>query len=214
MIPPRPKMKRILCFVLVLLCVSCHKQGEAPADKTLSVALYPYLQNMDEAKRMITEIWDGRNTGWTLEFDDWNCYHDSPGTDVDVFCIDCLYEQYYKNEGMISAISRTSIIDPDDFYDCFNLSGECNGIPFLLCQDFLIYPERDRRMTDAVNARDLLDYAGPGRMLFQRTDENFCHTLQGFLKGFNIRGNIGAAVMVRYENLRADGFYHIRALFH
>lgn len=162
MIPPHPKMKRILCFALVFLCVSCHKQGEEPVGKTLSVALYPQLQNMDKAKRIITEIWDERDTGWTLVFDDWDCYLDSPRADVDVFCIDCLFEQYYKEEGMISTISRTSIIDPDDFYDCFDLSGECYGIPFLLCQDFLIYPESDRRMADAVNARDLLDYAGPG----------------------------------------------------
>ncbi len=162
MTPPYTKIKRILYFVLVILCVSCHRQGEEPVGKTLSVALYPYLQRMDEAKRIITEIWDGQNTGWTLVFDDWNCYLDSPSTDVDVFCIDCLFEQYYKAEGMISAISRTSIADPDDFYDCFDLSGECNGIPFLLCQDFLIYPENDRRMADAVNARDLLNYAGPG----------------------------------------------------
>lgn len=154
-------MRRILCFVLVLLCVSCHKQVEEPVGRTLSVALYPYLQNMDEAKRIITEIWDGQNTGWTLVFDDWNCYKDSPRTDVDVFCIDCLFEQYYRNGGMISTISSTSIDDPDDFYDCFDLSGECGGIPFLLCQDFLIYPENDRGMADAANARDLLDYAGP-----------------------------------------------------
>lgn len=63
---------------------------------------------------------------------------------------------------MISTISRTSIVRPDDFYDCFDLSGECNGIPFLLCQDFLIYPESDRLMAEAVDARELLDYAGPG----------------------------------------------------
>lgn len=44
-------MKRILYLILVILCVSCHKQGETPVGKTLSVALYPHLQNMDEAKR-------------------------------------------------------------------------------------------------------------------------------------------------------------------
>lgn len=47
-----------VCLVLLSICLSCYDRGEGTAGKTLSVALYPYLQNMDEAKRIITEIWD------------------------------------------------------------------------------------------------------------------------------------------------------------
>lgn len=155
-------MKKILCFVLVVLSVSCHEHKEESSDRTLSVALYPYLMNMDEAQKILTKIWEEKNTDWTLKFDNWDCYHDSPSTDVDVFCIDGLFEQYYKTEGMISPILRTSISNPDDFYDCFDLSDECGGIPFLLCQDFLIYPKSDSALADAINARELLDCAGPG----------------------------------------------------
>ena len=154
----------LAALILAFLCVSCKNKEEQSGHPTLSVALYPYLQSKDYARKIIDEIWDRHNTGWKLEFKDWNCYFDGPRADIDVFCIDCLFEQYYTKEGMISAIPGTDIIDRDDFYDCFDLSGECCGIPFMLCQDFLIYPERDLQMADAVNALDLLNYAGAGNV--------------------------------------------------
>lgn len=157
-------MRGFLYCILAFLCVSCQRHEDKPAGPTLSVALYPYLQQMDDAKRIIGEIWDRHNSGWMLEFKDWDCYLDDPRTDIDVFCIDCLFEQYYMNEGMISTISNTEIMERDDFYDCFNLSDECIGIPFLLCQDFLIYPSRDKQIADAYNARKLLDCAEPGNI--------------------------------------------------
>ena len=150
--------------MLAFLCVACQRHWERPINQTLSVAVYPYLQRMDDAERIIGEIWDRHNTGWELDFKDWDCYTDGPRTDIDVFCIDCLFEQYYMNEGMISTVSDTDIMDRDDFYDCFNLSDECIGIPFLLCQDFLIYPSGDRQIADAVNARELLDCAEAGNV--------------------------------------------------
>lgn len=108
-------MRRLLYCLLAFLCVSCQRHGERPVDQTLSVAVYPYMQRMDYAERIIGEIWDRHNTGWKLDFKDWNCYTDGPRTDIDVFCIDCLFEQYYMNEGMInicfciSSVLRSSI---------------------------------------------------------------------------------------------------------
>lgn len=157
----------------------------------MSVALFPYLESMDKAQSIIRDIWDSKHTGWTLKFVDWDCYIDDPTSEVDVFFIDCLFEEHFKSRGMISDISISDISNTSDYYGCFNLKGTCTGIPVFLCQDVLIYPSSDTGMGKVTNTKSIADYVGNGNVW----------TLTG--------GNMDGSYLRAYADIYGfDGMFH------
>lgn len=122
----------------------CHASAQSP--DTLTLALYPYVPDIERFKSAIREEWDQRHPEIQLEFSDWDCYSGTLPENADVFVYDGVYLNNYIEQGMLLPLAENEIEDVDDFYpfvtDTFAANEVFNAVPEFLCSEFL-YTRKD-----------------------------------------------------------------------
>lgn len=125
-----------------------------PSDEhTLNVALYPFLPDPQAFVAAVWLMWRGLNTGFDLNFCEYDLYHVLPPKTMDVFAFDCIFTDDLIAEGCVELIPASSI---DHFSDIEGYAadaalsargedkGKYAGIPYLGCTAVLIYRASDK----------------------------------------------------------------------
>ena len=66
---------------------------------SISVAIYPYVSNMQLFQKLLTEMWAEMEPEIALEFIDWNCYSDPYPNNIDVITYDALFMEHLIDSG-------------------------------------------------------------------------------------------------------------------
>ena len=88
-----------------------------------------------------------RSTGHTrrIEFRHWDCYHEIPDTDGDLYCYDACVMSALVDKGIIRVLPE--IIDTDKVFDWIldrsRIMGKTYGFPFMTCANVLICRKKD-----------------------------------------------------------------------
>ena len=75
--------------------------------RTLRVALYPYVPDLQAFKTALQEQWKQENPNVAIQFVDWDCYVDAPRTDIDVFVFDATYFPTYWKDKVLYPLGKT-----------------------------------------------------------------------------------------------------------
>lgn len=156
---------KILSIVLVLLlclagCTAANN-GKADDSSQITVALFPYLPDVEFYQDIIESRWHDVEPDVKLSFVSWNCYEDKDPSGIDVIMYDALFESYLEEGGYIQPIKRSDIDEADDMVDfAFDdtlCEGTVVGIPTLLCSLFLFYYSDDAELADITDLDELYD---------------------------------------------------------
>lgn len=130
----------------------------------LTLALYPYVPDIERFKSTINEEWGKIHPDIRLEFSDWDCYSETLPENVDVFVYDTVYFDQYLKQGLLLPLSKADIKDIDDFFP-FAIEASTSGetiyaVPEFLCSEFLYTRKSDTEMNNIENIRELYDLLG------------------------------------------------------
>lgn len=126
---------------------------------SISVAVYPYVANMELFKKVLEEQWYAMEPEVKLEFVTWDCYEDPYPNNIDVITYDALFTAHLANTGFIQPLDTDTI---DNTYgilpfamDGAHYNGDLYGLPFLVCSSFLIHRTDDEELNKVENFEDL-----------------------------------------------------------
>ena len=162
------KRRSLLCvlisLVLLLPCfcfAGC--SGGAESDE-ITVALYPYLPDLEYYQELVEEEWEAVHPEITLKFVDWDCYYNHDIDDVDVFMYDSICYSALLEEGYLSPVADEEVEDLDGFIpfmvDCMREDGQLYGIPVLGCSYFMMYYKDDAELAAAQTLEDVYNAVG------------------------------------------------------
>ena len=140
----------------------CHASAQSP--DTLTLALYPYVPDIERFKSAIREEWNQHHPEIQLEFSDWDCYSGTLPENADVFVYDGVYMNHYMEQGILLPLAENEIEDMDDFYpfvtDTFAANEVFYAVPEFLCSEFLYTRKVDSELASVENIRELYDVLG------------------------------------------------------
>ena len=114
-------------------------------DSPIIFYTFEYLSNSARFRTLLEERF--RNTGHTrrIEFRHWDCYHEIPDTDGDLYCYDACVMSALADKGIIRVLPE--IIDTDKVFDWIldrsKIMGKTFGFPFMTCANVLICRKKD-----------------------------------------------------------------------
>ena len=114
-------------------------------DSPIIFYTFEYLSNSARFRTLLEERF--RNTGHTrrIEFRHWDCYHEIPDTDGDLYCYDACVMSALVDKGIIRVLPE--IIDTDKVFDWIldrsKIMGKTYGFPFMTCANVLICRKKD-----------------------------------------------------------------------
>ena len=126
---------------------------------SISVAIYPYVSNMQLFQKLLTEMWAEMEPEIALEFIDWNCYSDPYPNNIDVITYDALFMEHLIDSQYIQPLDIELVDSLDDVIP-FAMEGaryndNLYGLPFLVCSSFLIHRADDEAMGQVQNFAEL-----------------------------------------------------------
>lgn len=132
--------------------------------RTLRVALYPYVPDLQAFKTALQEQWKQENPNVAIQFVDWDCYVDAPRTDIDVFVFDATYFPAYWKDKVLYPLGKT--LPDQNQYPSWLLtpakSGDLYyGIPQMVCMDTLFYRKGDKALAHVQTMDELYRVVGP-----------------------------------------------------
>lgn len=127
------------------------------ATGTITVAMYPWVPDVELFKDVLRQEWAKMAPNVTLEIEEWDCYVST--SDCDVLMYDALILTQLVENGIVQPVAL------DEFYEADGLipfalegalhNGEYYGVPYFLCGDVLIYYEDDADMAEVDSIPDL-----------------------------------------------------------
>ena len=114
-------------------------------DSPIVFYTFEYLSNSDRFRTLLEERF--RNTGHTrkIEFRYWDCYHEVPDTDGDIYAYDACAMSALVDKGIIRVLPE--IIDTSKVFDWIldrsRIRGKIYGFPFMTCANVLICRKKD-----------------------------------------------------------------------
>lgn len=127
--------------------------------ESISVAIYPYVSNMELFHQVLTEMWSEIEPDVSLQYVDWNCYEDPYPNNIDVITYDAVFLSHLVEKNYVQPLDIESV---DNTYGILPFAmegahheGDLYGLPFLTCSSFLIYREDDEIMSQITNYGDL-----------------------------------------------------------
>lgn len=164
----RLRLKRILTLTLTVLiiisCLSACGKSKKLDDNTITVALFPYVPNLDAMKSLLVDQWSRISPDTQLSFVDWDCYYDDSPDNIDVFMYDALFLDYFVESGYVHEIKASDINDIDGIIDCALegalYDGKYYGVPALMCSNFLFYYKDDTELAEVENVQQLYEVVG------------------------------------------------------
>lgn len=139
------------------------QMAAAPAaeGQSLSVAVYPYIPDMQLFREILTRQWEVLEPDVALNFVEWDCYEQPDPAQIDIIMYDAMFASYLAEGGFIQPIEEDAIVDKDGIL-AFAVEGARHedriyGIPYLVCSDFLIYHADDEEMAAVENMKQLCE---------------------------------------------------------
>jgi thiamine pyridinylase len=158
----RLKILHIAMIMLMLLgCLLGYGCGNNETQKTLHVAIYPYVPRPEQFKSVITEEWHKIQPDVQLIWvDTWDGgYSMDPDQSIDVFVFDALYYEYFRTNGYLYSLEKSQVDAIGDFLDYvvqgLTVDNKMYAIPQLGCGDFLFYWKNDAELANAVTISQL-----------------------------------------------------------
>lgn len=155
-----------IILVITLLLTGCsvrQKPTEATdsADNTISVAIYPYIPDMQLFQTVLSKQWQEIEPDVQLSFVDWDCYVTPEPGQIDVMMYDAMFTSYLAEGGFIQPVSKEVLQDAEEILP-FALEGayhdgELYGVPYLVCSYFLIHRSDDPQLAEVQNVGQLFD---------------------------------------------------------
>ena len=114
--------------------------GSSKDDSPIVFYTFEYLSDSARFHTLLEERL--RNTGHTrsIEFRHWDCYHDIPDKDGDIYVYDACTMSALVDKGIIRVLPE--IIDTDKVFDWIldrsKIMGKTFGFPFMTCANVLI----------------------------------------------------------------------------
>ncbi|MDE7266343.1 MAG: thiamine pyridinylase [Lachnospiraceae bacterium] len=135
---------------------------------TLSVALFPYVPDVEYFEKVITDTWkrDASHDNVNLEFiTDWDCYSSAEVPDeYDIVVLDAIYLREYAEKGELLAVNETDIKDYEDILpfvrEGLKVDGTTYGIPEMICANLFFYRSEDTDVAQAGNVDKLYEVMG------------------------------------------------------
>lgn len=135
---------------------------------TLSVALFPYVPDVEYFEKVITDTWksDASHDNVNLEFiTDWDCYSSTEVPDeYDIVVLDAIYLREYAEKGEILAINESDIDQYEDILpfvrEGLKVDGEIYGMPEMICANLFFYRAGDEDVAQSGNVDTLYEVMG------------------------------------------------------
>ncbi len=135
---------------------------------TLSVALFPYVPDVEYFKKVITDTWksDASHNNVNLEFiTDWDCYSCEEVPDkYDIVVVDAIYLREYAEKGELLAINEADIDHYEDILpfvrEGLKVDGKIYGMPEMICANLFFYRAGDEEVAQAGNVDKLYEVMG------------------------------------------------------
>lgn len=114
-------------------------------DSPIIFYTFEYLSNSDRFRTLLEKRF--RDTGHTrrIEYRYWDCYHDIPDTDGDIYAYDACTMSALVDKGIIRILPE--IIDTSKVFewilDRSRIRGKTYGFPFMTCANVLICRKKD-----------------------------------------------------------------------
>ena len=126
---------------------------------SITIAVYPYVSNMELFKKVLTEVWAEVEPDIELQYVEWNCYSDPCPNNIDVITYDALFMEHLAESGYIQTLDVESVgntlgIIPFAMEGA-RYNGDIYGLPFLVCSSFLMHDKDDEEMAKVENFTDL-----------------------------------------------------------
>lgn len=167
----------IALLILVLIAVFfVRKNAEKAEEKTLSVALYPLVPDMERFENIITEKWKAEHPRASLEFVDWSCYDEDPPEDLDVFVLDSIYLTDFIEQGYLLPIPEKALKEEADIVpfsmDGCRAGGKLYAVPQILCTHLLYTRKADTELADVSDIIALYEKIGDRELQTEIPEEN------------------------------------------
>ncbi|MBD5469717.1 MAG: thiamine pyridinylase [Lachnospiraceae bacterium] len=135
---------------------------------TLSVALFPYVPDVEYFEKVITDTWksDVSHDNVNLEFiTDWDCYSSVEVPDeYDIVVLDAIYLREYAEKGELLAVNEADINDYEDILpfvrEGLKVDGTTYGMPEMICANLFFYRSEDTDVAQAGNVDKLYEVMG------------------------------------------------------
>lgn len=135
---------------------------------TLSVALFPYVPDVEYFEKVITDTWksDASHSNVNLEFvTDWDCYSSKDIPDeYDIVVLDAIYLREYAEKGELLAINEADIDQYEDILpfvrEGLKVDGKIYGMPEMICANLFFYRAGDEDVAQAGNVDKLYEVMG------------------------------------------------------
>lgn len=157
------KNRQLIKYVGVIIAICLLISGCAfPGQKQeITVAVYPYIPDMELFQSVLTQQWSEIEPDVTLKFVDWDCYVDRDPSGIDVIMYDALFTTYLAENGYIQPIHQDDLPDAETILpfamEGAAVDGELYGIPYLVCSYFLMYPTEDTELAEVDNFSELYE---------------------------------------------------------
>ncbi|MCH5248305.1 MAG: thiamine pyridinylase [Lachnospiraceae bacterium] len=172
----KKKVAALLSTVLVIFILSACTSAstasneyttlEANENISLSVALFPYVPDVNLFKTVISEEWEKAHPDVELKFLDWNCYDNKTLTqdDADVVTFDALYLTEYASTGQLLELDSSAISQQEDILEFVRegvkYDGKTYGAAQMICANLFFYREGDTELANVYNVDELYDILG------------------------------------------------------
>lgn len=147
----------LILLVVSMILSGCAKQETT--NKEISVAIYPYIPDMELFENVLTKQWKAIEPDVELKFVDWDCYVEPNPENIDVIMYDALFTSHLAETGAIQPIKEEEVHNISDSLrfavDGAYHNGEMYGIPYLVCSYFLIHFADDEEMAAVDNFNEL-----------------------------------------------------------
>ena len=132
-----------------------------PPRETLSVAIFPYLPNLELCQTILWQMWADIEPNVDLEFVYWDCFSDPDPSGIDVISYDAIIMDYLVEHGYIQPLAPDTIGNTEGILpfamEGARHDGNLYGLPFLACSYFLIHYTEDEEMAQVQNFEELYD---------------------------------------------------------
>lgn len=115
---------------------------------SLNVALYPWVPEPSWYTNAVQTAWASLRPDVTINWVDYDCYHDDPPATLDVFAFDAILASYFVAKGYLQAFP---VMDLEDFFRWALQGLTVNSewlwaVPYLGCMNILIYRAGDPQL--------------------------------------------------------------------
>ncbi|UTR14035.1 thiamine pyridinylase [Salipaludibacillus sp. LMS25] len=159
----------ILVFVSIF-SYSSYVYGDGQLTETeeldsLTVALYPYVPDLERFEKAVADEWATAQPDVTLNFVDWDGYSSDPYDDLDVFVFDAIFLSHFIEEDHLMPLTLDEVDESSDILpfalDGVTVNDHVYAIPQIVCTNLLYTRAGDSLLSEVSSVPELYQEIGP-----------------------------------------------------